>query len=90
MTGYDSCSEPSAQPEKLTLREEKNFMSYRLIQYLRNSFTCLRQGSRLSVNDECPAIHRKAMDIVMKCFDFDPCKQAFSFHSQGQKFPYFF
>lgn len=43
MTGYDSCCEPSAQPKKVTLREEKTFVSYRLTQYLRYLHTCLRQ-----------------------------------------------
>jgi hypothetical protein len=72
-------SESSAQPENLTLREEEEFHELQSYRTLKMRFTDLslhRFG--ISVKEECPAIHRKAIYTLLQFMNSYMCEHAFS------------
>jgi hypothetical protein len=72
-------SESSAQPEDLTLRDDEEFCKLQSDFMLKMRFTDLSLDKLwISVIEECPAIHRKAINILLQFSTSYMCEQAFS------------
>jgi hypothetical protein len=76
----DPVSESSAQPENLTLREEVELCELQSDRTLQMRFTDLPLDKFwISVKEEYPAIHRKAVNILLQFSVSYICEQAVSF-----------
>jgi hypothetical protein len=74
----DPFSESSAQPENLTSREEEEFCELQSDCTLRMRFTDLTlDKSWISVKEEYPAMHKKAMNILLQFSTFYVREQPF-------------
>jgi hypothetical protein len=75
----DPFSESSAQPENLTLREEKELCQLQSDHALKMRFTTLSLDKFwVSVKEEYPSIHREVMDILLQFSASYMCGQALS------------
>jgi hypothetical protein len=75
----DPFSETSAQTENLTLREEEELCELQSDRTLKMRFADLPLDKFwISVKEEYPAIHRKAMNILLQVLTSYMCEQAFS------------
>jgi hypothetical protein len=71
-------SESSAQPENLTLREEEELCELQSDRTLKIRFTNLPLDKFwISVKEEYPSIHRKAMNILLQFSTSYMCEQLF-------------
>jgi hypothetical protein len=72
-------SESSAEPENLTLREEEELCELQSDRTLKTRFTDLFLDKFwISVEEEYPAIHRKAINILLQFSSAYMCEQALS------------
>jgi hypothetical protein len=72
-------SESSAQPENLILKEVEELCELQSDRTLTMRFTVLSLDTLwISMEEEYPAIHRKAVDILLQFSTLYICEQAFS------------
>ena len=75
----DPYSEFSGHPENLTLKEEEEFCELQSDRTLKMRFTDPSQDKFwISVKEECPTIHREAINILLQFSTSYMWKQAFS------------
>jgi hypothetical protein len=75
----ETFSESSVQPENLTLKEEEELGELQSDRTLKMRFTDLPLDKFwISVKEECPAIHRNAINILLQFSTFYMCEQVFS------------